>query len=88
MNQYEKTIRYLNKSLEDAKHFDKNKVLSDSDKEYYFEQLKKDLNKALVVVTDIQAARSLAQENSMKANVSNFAKVENEKKNKKNNLFF
>ena len=82
MNQYEKTIRYLNKSLIDLKNFDKKYEMSLEEKEMHLEQLKKDLNKALVVVTDIQVAKSIAKDNSFKANSNNYAKVEKEKKKK------
>lgn len=82
MNQYEKTIRYLTKTLDSVKSLEKNRYeLSNPDA--VLEQAKKDLSKALIVVTDIQRAKAIAEENSVKANTNNYAKLEEQKKPRK-----
>lgn len=80
MNQYEKTIRYLNKTLDGIKRIESHKT---EDKTSILEQAKKDLSKALLVVTDIQNAKTIMEKNSLKANTNNYAKLENEKDSKK-----
>ena len=79
MNQYEKTIRYLNKSMMDLNGLNKNFGLSNEQKQLGLDQLKKDLNKALVVVTDLQAAKIVSKENSINANANNYAKIDKKK---------
>ncbi len=72
-NQYEKSIRYLRKSLNDTKElyiqFDK---MSAEEKSVYTERLDKDLSKALNVAKEIEYAKQLVDDYHLKANHHNF----------------
>ena len=84
LNEYEKTIRYLGKSLADIKDITKNRAnMSDQEYNEAYDKLAKDLSKALVVAKEIEDAKELAMKNSFIANENNIVKVEGEKKPKK-----
>lgn len=80
LNEYEKTIRYLGKSLADIKELsrEKNKLNSQEFSDLY-NKLDKDLSKALAVAKEIEDAKNLAEENSLKANKNNIAEAEKTK---------
>ncbi len=86
-NQYEKTIRYLKKSLNDTKvllnNWDK---VDEVEMSVFINRLDKDLYKALLVAKEIETARDLNDEYHFKANKKNYETVEPEKptKDKKN----
>lgn len=82
LNEYEKTIRYLRKSLDDIKHILRthNSMTSEEFNQAY-DQLSKHLSKAFIVAKEIEDAKDLALKNSYMANENNIAKS-NEKKSK------
>ena len=83
LNQYEKAIRYLRKSLFDVKTLlNKWETISPEDKGAYTEHLDKDLNKALSVAKEIETAKQLSEEYHAKANQHNYESI-NEDKHKK-----
>ena len=87
LNQYEKAIRYLRKSLFDVKTLLNNwETISPEDKGAYTDHLDKDLNKALSVAKEIENAKQLIEEYHFKANKHNYESIndENDSKRKKN----
>ena len=86
LNQYEKAIRYLRKSLFDVKTLLKGwDTMSADDKGVYTEHLDKDLSKALSVAKEIENAKQVIEDYHMKANKHNFESIsdDNDGKNKK-----
>ena len=85
LNQYEKAIRYLRKSLGDCKnlldHWDN---ISVEDKGVFSDRLDKDLAKALNVAKEIENAKQLSEQYHAKANKKNYETVEED--STKNNL--
>lgn len=85
-NQYEKSTRYLRKSLGDVKtlmnHYD---TLSEGDKSVMYERLNADLGKALNVAKEIENAKGLIDQYHMNANRKNFETLTEDKKKNKNN---
>ena len=85
LNQYEKSIRYLRKSLMDSKLLLKKwDELSIDDKSAYTEQLNHDLSKALNVAKEIENAKSVSESYYQKANIRNFEVLEDENTPKNN----
>ena len=86
LNQYEKSIRYLRKSLMDAKVLIKKwDELTPDDKSAYTDHLYRDLNKALNVAREIETAKHISEVNYSKANRQNFEINEEDKSNKHRN---
>ena len=83
LNQYEKAIRYLRKSLFDVKTLLNNwDTISPEDKGAYTEHLDKDLSKALSVAKEIENAKQLSEEYHAKANKHNYESLGEDKKKK------
>ena len=84
LNQYEKSIRYLRKSLNDTKPLVKNwETISLEDKNVFIDKLDKDLSKALNVAREIENAKDLIEQYHNKANRSNYEVLQEEKPDKK-----
>lgn len=84
LNQYEKSIRYLRKSLGDIKVLINSwDTLSPSDKGVYIDQLDKDLGKALGVAKEIEDAKKVSDEYHVNANRSNYEVLTDDKDSKK-----
>ena len=79
-NQYEKAIRYLRKSFNDAKALltDWDKV-DETERSVYIDRLDKDLYKALNIAKEMETARELIDEYHFKANKKNYESVEEPK---------
>jgi hypothetical protein len=85
LNQYEKAIRYLRKSLFDTKQLiNKYDTISITDRGVYTDQLDKDLAKALNVAKEIENAKDLIEQNHFNANRHNFEVLQGDKPNKEN----
>lgn len=83
-NQYEKTIRYLNKSIEDIKVLkNAGETMSTEEYEEAYNKLTKDIRKSLAVASEIEEARDLSLANSYKANQNNITLLQEESKKKK-----
>ena len=83
LNQYEKAIRYLRKSLFDVKTLLNNwDTISPEDKGAYTDHLDKDLNKALSVAKEIENAKQLSEEYHAKANKQNYETIGEDKRKK------
>ena len=83
LNQYEKAIRYLRKSLFDVKTLLNNwDTISPEDKGAYTDHLDKDLNKALSVAKEIETAKQLSEEYHAKANKQNYESISEDKHKK------
>ena len=75
-NQYEKSIRYLRKSLADTNALIKKwDTISVEDKSAYIEKLNMDFNKALNVAREIENAKELVEQYHMKANRKNYETI-------------
>ena len=86
-NQYEKSTRYLRKSLMDTKVLmEKYNDLTPEQKGVLYENLNRDLGKALNVAKEIEAAKNMSEQYHSQANRQNFevVKEDKSKKNKKN----
>ncbi len=84
LNQYEKAIRYLRKSLNDTKPLVKKwDTISIEDKSVFTDKLDKDLSKALNVAKEIENAKELIEQYHNKANRSNYEVLQEEKPDKK-----
>ena len=84
LNQYEKTLRYLRKSLNDTKKLLKRyDTLSVEEKSVMYEGLNNDLSKALVVAREIENAKDLIEAYHLAANKHNFEEIKEEKPKKK-----
>ena len=84
LNQYEKAIRYLRKSLNDSKELlEQWDTVSAEDKSVFTDRLDKDLSKALNVAKEIENAKQLVEEYHDKANKHNYEKLEDDTKKKK-----
>lgn len=84
LNQYEKAIRYLRKSLNDTKPLVKKwDTISVEDKSVFIDKLDKDLAKALNVAKEIENAKELIEQYHNKANRSNYEVLQEEKPDKK-----
>lgn len=86
LNQYEKAIRYLRKSLVDTNNLlNKWETISVEDKSAFTEKLNLDLSKALNVAREIENAKELIEKYHVNANKKNFETLTDEgKPNKKN----
>ncbi len=83
-NQYEKSTRYLRKSLGDVKVLMNNyDTLSEGDKSVMYERLNTDLGKALNVAKEIENAKGLIDQYHKNANRKNFETLTEDKKEKK-----
>lgn len=83
-NQYEKTIRYLTKSLTGIKTIVAKKAeMSEQDYIATYDKLKRDLEKAFIVVKEIEDAKDIALSNAYNANQNNYAKIDQGKKKSK-----
>lgn len=85
-NQYEKSTRYLRKSLMDTKVLmEKYSDLTPEQKGVLYENLNRDLGKALNVAKEIEAAKNMSEQYHSQANRQNFEVVKEDKpkKNKK-----
>lgn len=83
-NQYEKSTRYLRKSLGDVKTLMNNyDTLSEGDKSVMYERLNADLGKALNVAKEIENAKGLIDQYHKNANRKNFETLAEDKKDKK-----
>lgn len=83
-NQYEKSTRYLRKSLGDVKSLMKNyDVLTEGEKSVMYERLNADLGKALNVAKEIENAKGLIDQYHSKANKQNYEILNEDKPNKK-----
>lgn len=81
LNQYEKPLRYLRKSNQDAKVLlNKWETITPEDKSVYTERLDHDLSKALSVAKEIETAKQLVDEYHNKANRQNYEVLKEEKK--------
>ena len=81
LNQYEKPLRYLRKSNQDAKTLlNKWEHITPEDKSVYTERLDSDLSKALSVAKEIQTAKQLVDEYHDKANRRNYEVLDEDKK--------
>ena len=83
-NQYEKSIRYLRKSLNDAKtlyaNWDKTSL---EERGVYIERLNADLSKALIVAKEIESAKQLVDQYHFEANHHNYETLDDGKKKRK-----
>ena len=85
LNQYEKAIRYLRKSLADCKNLLQHwENISPEDKGVFSDRLDKDLAKALNVAKEIENAKQLSEQYHNQANKKNYETVEDD--SSKNNL--
>ena len=85
-NQYEKSTRYLRKSLGDVKTLMNNyDTLSEGDKSVMYERLNADLGKALNVAKEIENAKGLIDQYHKNANRKNFETLTEDKKENKRN---
>lgn len=83
-NQYEKSTRYLRKSLMDTKVLmEKYNELSPEEKGVLYENLNRDLGKALNVAKEIEAAKNMSEQYHSQANRQNFEVDKDAKKEKK-----
>lgn len=81
LNQYEKPLRYLRKSNQDAKALlNKWENITPEEKSVYTERLDADLSKALSVAKEIQNAKQLVDEYHDKANRQNYEVLKEDKK--------
>ena len=86
-NQYEKSTRYLRKSLMDTKVLmEKYDDLTPEQKGVLYENLNRDLGKALNVAKEIDTAKNMSEQYHSQANRQNFEVVKENKpkKNKEN----
>ena len=84
LNQYEKAIRYLRKSVSDCNSLIKRwDNITIEDKTVFIERLNADLNKALNVAKEIENAKEIIEQYHEKANRQNYEKVVEEKPSKK-----
>ena len=86
-NQYEKSTRYLRKSLMDTKVLmEKYNELTPEEKGVLYETLNRDLGKALNVAKEIEAAKNMSEQYHSQANRQNFEVIKEDtpKKDKKN----
>ena len=84
LNQYEKAIRYLRKSVIDCSALIKKwQTITVEDKSVFIEKLNADLNKALSVAKEIETAKEISEQYHEKANRQNYEKVVEEKPSKK-----
>ena len=73
LNQYEKSIRYLRKSLIDTNNLIKKwDTISPEDKSVFTEQLNADFSKALMVAREIENAKDLIEQYHFNANKKNY----------------
>ena len=85
LNQYEKAIRYLRKSMVDCKYLLNNwDKITPEDKGVYSDRLDKDLAKALNVAKEIENAKQLSEQYHNSANKKNYETLEDD--SSKNNL--
>lgn len=83
LNQYEKAIRYLRKSLNDSKTLLAQwETVTPEDKSVFYERLDKDLSKALNVAKEIENAKELIEQYHNKANRRNYEVLEDDSSNK------
>lgn len=83
LNQYEKAIRYLRKSANDAKSLlNEWENITPEDKSVYCERLNADLSKALNVAKEIENAKQISEEYHHNANRKNFETIEEDKSKK------
>ena len=83
LNQYEKSIRYLRKSSNDAKSLlNEWENITPEDKSVYCERLNADLSKALNVAKEIETAKQISEEYHHNANRKNFETIEEDKSKK------
>ena len=81
LNQYEKAIRYLRKSLADTNNLLNNwETISVDDKSAFTEKLNLDLAKALNVAREIENAKELIEQYHTNANKKNFETITDESK--------
>ena len=81
LNEYEKTIQYLAKSLSEIKFLMKNK--GKVEQQLYvesFERLSHNLARALETIKEIEEAKQNSLKNSYMANENNIVKVKEEKR--------
>ena len=84
LNQYEKAIRYLRKSLNDSKDLLKKwETITPEEKSTFADKLDKDLSKALNVAKEIENAKELIEAYHTKANRNNYETLKEEKPNDK-----
>ena len=84
LNQYEKAIRYLRKSVSDCNSLIKKwDCVEIDEKATYVEKLDQDLNKALNVAREIETAKELVEQYHEKANRQNYEKLVVDKPDKK-----
>ena len=82
-NQYEKSTRYLRKSLVDTKVLmEKYNDLTPEQKCVLYENLNRDLGKALNVAKEIEAAKNMSEQYHSQANRQNFEVVKEDKPKK------
>ena len=83
-NQYEKATRYLRKSLVDTKVLmAKYHELTPEEKGVMYENLNRDLGKALNVAKEIEAAKTMSEQYHNQANRQNYEVLKDDKQNKK-----
>ena len=83
LNQYEKSIRYLRKSSNDAKSLlNEWENITPEDKSVYCERLNADLSKALNVAIELENAKQISEEYHHNANRKNFETIEEDKSKK------
>ena len=83
-NQYEKATRYLRKSLMDVKLLQaKYNEMTPEEKGVIYENLNRDLGKALNVAKEIETAKAMIEQRHLEANRRNYESLEPEKKGKK-----
>ena len=84
LNQYEKAIRYLRKSLVDTNNLLNNwDTISIEDKSAFTEKLNLDLSKALNVAREIENAKELIEQYHTNANKKNYETITDESKSSK-----
>ena len=84
LNQYEKAIRYLRKSLNDSKELlSKWDEITPEDKSVYADRLDKDLSKALNVAREIEDAKDLIEKHHVEANRQNYEVLKDDEKDGK-----
>ena len=84
LNQYEKAIRYLRKSISDCTSLIKKwDSITLEDKSVFIEKLNADLNKALNVAREIENAKEISEQYHEKANRQNYEKIVDDKTNTK-----
>ena len=79
LNQYEKPLRYLRKSNQDAKVLlNKWETSTPEDKSVFTEQLNADFSKALMVAREIENAKDLIEQYHFNANKKNYETITDE----------